>query len=273
MATQDTTEDKSEETLENEDIETSNEEDETSQEDDNKDESEETEDSDEEDSTEDEEDSEEDDDSETEDEDSKFEKRFTQFKGDSYEEYVPNLEKAYGELLGEMTRVKQSAKDDANQMDVIRQAIQKDPDFAKKLDELLDGKTAEVTVDPAIQKVRDDYEANMTKEYNEFVEAHPEMESDPTVTEAVLGTMQRLGKIAREEKKPLSMKDALNQAWIINGYNATDEKEQIASKAKESASKSKTGNKAKKTTSQSKDGKKYTAEQLAYAKKWGVELE
>lgn len=267
MATQDTTEDKSEETLDEKDLETTDtqQEDEALSEDEKEDDSEETEDSDEE------EDSEDSDEEETEEDEPEFEKRFTQFKGDSYEEYVPNLEKAYGELLGEVTRVKQTAKEDAASMDVIRQAIEKDPDFAQKLDELLDGKTSTVTVDPAILKARQDLNDSVEKDFADFAAEHPELETDPIMQEKVYGTMERLTKLMKAEGKMPRAKEVLDQAWIINGYHKNDDREKTIAKAKESASKSKTGNKAKKTTPNSKD--KFTAEQKAYAKKWGVTLE
>lgn len=267
MATQDTTEDNSKETLDDEELETTatQEEDDTSSENEDEDESEETEDSDDDDETEDS------DEEETEDEDeSEFEKRFTQFKGETYEEYTPNLEKAYGELLGKVTRLEQSAKNDAQNMDAIRSAIKNDPDFAKKLDDMLDGKSQDVTADSATLYARQQLESQMEKEYNEFVESHPELESDPTIQEKVLKTLGDFGNQSKKEGKIMSMGDALRKAWAYHGYS--DTKEKVLAKAKESASKSKNGNKAKKTTTTSTKAK-HSPEQLAYAKKWGVELE
>ena len=264
MATQDITDETVDTTTDEEELETPNGEDENSNDEVEDTDSEDTEDSD------DEEDSEDSDEEETDEEDEKFEKRFTQFKGESYKEYTPQLEKAYGEALAEMTRTKQKAKESIAQMDTIRQAIATDPDFAEKLDALLDGKTNTVTVDPAILKARQDLEDGMTKDYNDFVESHPELESDPTISEAVNEVLEEYGAMSKKTGKVMSMKDALNRAWSYLGYNATDTKENIIAKAKESASKSKTGNKAKKVSSSKKGG--YTDEQIRMAKKWNVEL-
>jgi hypothetical protein len=257
MANQDTSKDVDTSTTEDEEIETSMEEDDTST--DEKDTTaDDTEDSDDDDSDED------DDESETEDDEDKFEKRFTQFKGETFEEYTPQLEKAYGEALAEMTRQKQANKQTQAQIDAVRAAVAKDADFAKKLDELMGDEAQEVTVDPALLEIRQNREAQMDKDYKAFVDLHPEMESDPQLQEEVLSVLEDFGAQARKRGKILTMAEALRKSWLYLGKDDTTEK--VAIKAKEVAAKSKTGNSAKKSAKK----QDFTEEQLRIAKKWNL---
>lgn len=257
MATQDKTDDTVDTSNENEEVETSNEEDEVLDQVDDT-ESEETEDSDEE-------ESEEDAEAETEEEDEEFEKRFIQFKGNSYEEYTPQLEKVYGEALAEMTRMKQANKDSQAQIDSIRTMVAKDPAFAKKLDDLMGGQSEQVVTDPALLEARQNMEERMDKEYKDFVDAHPEMESNPQLAEEVLAVLSDFGQQSRKQGKIMGMKDALNKAWAYLGKE--DSKEKVVIKAKEVAAKSKTGNSVKKKTATKQE---FTDEQVSVAKKWGL---
>lgn len=260
MATEDTSnEDEKSENLD-EEVETAHAEDESSTEDEDTT-TEDTEENEEEDSEED------DDTSETDDEEeSEFKKRFTQFKGDSIEEYTPELEKAYGHALGEITRLKSADKEKQSKIDSIVTAVAKDPDLAKKLDELM-GDSSTVTVDPALMKARQDMEDQMTKDYHEFVDEHPELESDPQLNEQVFALVEEFGNTSRKGGKIMTMKEALTKVYIYLGLN--DTKEKVAIKAKEAATKPKTGNTAKKVTKKAE----FTEEQLRVAKKWGTSLE
>lgn len=262
MATQDTS--KEDEVLDAEDseVETSQEEDELTTEDEN-DSNEETEDSDDDDSED-----EDDDESETsDDDDPEFKKRFTQFKGDSYEEYVPELEKAYGNALGKLTRLTQEDKGKQAKIDAVMAAAAKDPEFAARLNDLMGDDAQEVTVEPAILKARQDMEATMEKEYNDFLDAHPELGSDPQLAEEVITLVKEFGATARKGGKIMGMGDALKKAWAYLDLD-DNPSEKIVAKAKEVASKPKTGNNTKKPAKKTD----FTDEQLKVAKKWGVEL-
>lgn len=260
MATQDTTTD-DEISKTDDDVETSHEEDELEIED--QDESdEETEDTDEDDDSD-----SDDDESETDEDDPEFTKRFTQFKGDTYEEYVPELEKAYGNAVGEINRLKNSSDENQAKIDRVMAAAGKDAKFAEKLNELLGEDAEEVTVDPAILKARQDLEESMEKDYNDFIDLHPELESDQQLAEKVLTQVKEFGAIARKQNKVLSMGEALRKAWTFLGLE-DDSKEKIAAKAKEVAAKPKAGNSVKKKPVK----KGYTEEQIKVAEKWGVKL-
>lgn len=259
MATQDTTtEDTTQEELD-EEVETSQEEDETTTDTDDASD-EETEDQDED------EESEEDADAETEEDDKpEFKKRFTQFKGETYEAYVPELEKAHAHLIGELTRVKQGDKDKQGKIDAVMAAAAKDPEFAKKLDELMGEEAEQVTVDPALLKARQDMEEQMTKDYNAFVDLHPELETDPILSKEVFEYIEELGALSRKKGKIMSMKSALTKAWALARPD-DDDQEKVVVKAKEVAAKAKTGSSAKKPVKKSG----FTEEQIRVAKKWGL---
>lgn len=212
-------------------------------------------------------DSDEDEDDETEDdEDSKFEKRFTQFKGDTPEEYIPNLEDGYLKSSNEAKRLASANKDLQSRLDAVTAAVAKNPDLAKGLNEALGEETPEVLVDPALMKAREDMEATMASEYNEFVEAHPEFGSDPVLQEEVLAELQTFAKAARKNGKILGMKEGLNKAWISLGKN-DDSKEKLATAAKNNAAKPRTSSKGKKPAG---DKPQFSPEQIAYAKKMGL---
>lgn len=255
MATQDTS--KEDEVLATDDgVETSDEEDDTTSTDDTDSDTDTVD-------TNEDEDSDEDADAETEEEDEvEFTKRFTQFKGDNYEEYVPRLEKAHAEAITEMARLKQADRAKQTELDAIRAAVSKDPDLAEKLGEVSGDEN--ISVDPAILKARQDMEEGMEKDYKDFVEAHPELESDQLLAEELLEQVTELSKLSRKKGKILSMKEALRKAWIISGRD--DDSENIAIKAKEVAAKPKTGTTSKKTSKKAD----FSEDQIKMAKKWGV---
>lgn len=261
MATKDTSEE-DEKLNQDEEVETEQSEDENSTDDDDES-TEDTEDDNEEDSDDD------DDESETEDDEAEpIKKRFTQFKGDTLEEYTPHLEEAYGNALAEMTRRKAAEKEATGKLDRITTAVAKDPDLAEKLNNILGDESEEVLVDPAILKARQDMTAQMDKEYKEFVDEHPEMESDPILAQEVLDALTDFGKQARKQGKIMGMGDALRKAWVYLGKE--DTKEKIATKAKEVASKGKGGGSTNKATGKKPD---FTEAQIKYAKRFGLTVE
>lgn len=187
-----------------------------------------------------------DDDAEEEDK-SEFKKAFTQIKGDTPEEYVPNLEEAYRQSSAEAVKLAKQNKESQNRLDLIMSAVAKDPALAKAINDATADGVAPPTVDPALLKARQDMNEQMDKDYKKFTELHPEIESDPKVQEAMLEEMAEFGEAARKKGKVLSMEVALNKAWISLGFDKDDSKETVLNKAKDNASKPKTNNANKKT--------------------------
>lgn len=109
-------------------------------------------------------------------------------------------------------------------------------------------------------------EEQMAKDYKEFTDAHPEIETDEQLAEEVLAYVQEFGAISRKNGKILSMKEALTKAWALAGRDDTSE--QVAAKAKEIAAKPKVESAKKKVKKQ-----EFTDAQLAVAQKWGANLD
>lgn len=255
--------------VDDQDVDTSTEEDETLNDDDTQNGGQ---DDDTEDSGEDDDDSESDDDSQDdsddEDEDDKFSKRFSQIQGDSIEEYTPNLEEAYLKSSREGKRLAQQNKDLQGRLDSIAAAVAKNPELAKQIEEATKEGAVPPTVDPAVQYARDEMEKKMETDYNNFVKVHPELDTDPQLQEKVLAELNDLGAYYRSKGKILSMDEGLKKAWSNLGLDKDDDKERIAMKAKETASKSRTASTNKKGGKSEKS--KLTEEQIAVGKKMGL---
>lgn len=224
-----------------------------------------------EDETGEEDDSQDDDSEESEDEESEeeeepeFKKAFSQIKGDTPQEYAKNLEEAYKQSSKEGKLQAQKAKDSQARIDQIAAVVAKNPELAKLINESAGSEIAPTT-DPALVHARQTMEQQMEKDYSKFAESHPEIETDPDLAEKVLAEVTIFGDAARKKGKILSMDEALNKAWISLGLNKEDSKETVATKAKETASKSRTNNTNKKKTKTPK----LSDDQIAAGKKMGL---
>lgn len=206
------------------------------------------------------------DDDETEDEDKpEFKKRFTQIKGDNPDEYIPNLEEAYRNSSTEAQRLATTNKELQGNMDAIAAAVAKNPDLAKAIADATGDNAVSPVADPALLQARQDMEDRMDKEYNTFRDSHPELESDPEVNKKVLETLSEFGAAARKQGRVLGMAEGLKKAWAFHGFD--NSKEEVASKAKDIASKGRTTNGGKKVPSSKSS---LTPEQIAVGKKFGL---
>lgn len=214
-------------------------------------------------SDEDSDDEDEDDDSEDEDE-PEFKKAFSQIKGDSPEEYIPNLEKAYRDSSREGKRLSGEMSQMQARLDSINQAVAKDPKLAEAINNAT-GSQTNPTVDPALLEIRQEREAKMAKSYDDFVDAHPELDEDEELQAELIDNLKIIGAQARQQNKAPNMEESLKKAWAMMGKG--DAKPNVAEVAKGSASKSKTAP-AKKTKAKGKP--KLSSEQIAYGKKFGL---
>lgn len=207
-------------------------------------------------------------DDKTDDEDKpEFKKRFTQIKGENADEYLPNLEEAYRNSTTEGQRLAIENKTLKADKDAMASLIANNPDIAKMISDKTGGKMPEALVDPAIMQARQDMEERQTKEYNAFVDKHPDLESDPDLQKKILATLTEFGAAARRDGRILGMDEGLRKAWAFHGLE-TNSKEDIASKAKENAARGRTTNGGKKPSGSGKGT--LTPEQIAVGKKWGL---
>lgn len=206
---------------------------------------------------------------ETEDEEEpKFSKRFTQFDGDTPEEYLKNLEEAYANSSTEGQRLSKEAKDAKEKYDKVATLIATNPDFAKALEETENA--PQPPVDPALAFARQQMEAQYEKDWSEFTGLHPELVGDQELTNELIDELDIITLAAQQKGRTLSMADGLKKAWISLGKQAADDKERVVNKAKEQASKPAPGASKPKQNSGKQE---FTPEQIAVAKRMGLSAE
>lgn len=260
MATQDTSTDESILEDDQEEVETEEtQEDETQEDSDDIDSDDDTEDDDSE------EDDGSDDEEESDEDESEFTKAFSQIKGDTLEEYTPNLEEAYRKSSREGRKLSQEKRELQERVDLVASLVAKHPELAKAIEDAEEGGIKPL-VDPALEKVRSDLRDVQEKEYQEFEDSHPQITDDEDLRNELFDTMKDLANAARNRGKTLGMTQALKKAWSIVGDD--DEAGVLAEKAKETASKKKSGTGGKKSAQKNKTS--LSPEQIAMGKRLGL---
>lgn len=193
------------------------------------------------------EDSDDDTDEETDDEDDQsFKKKYTQIKGKTPEEYIPNLETAYKNSSAEAVRLKAQVGTLQTQIDNITALVANNPELAEKIKK---GEAPQVQADPALIHARQQMEDQNKKEYSAFVDAHPELESDPELQKQVFDEISDFAQVALKKGRVLGMKEALTKAWTALGLKDDSKDEEIRIKAKDTAARGKNGGANKKSSS------------------------
>lgn len=169
-----------------------------------------------------------------------FDKRFTQFKGDTPEEYIKNLEEGYANSTAEYAKLKKQAAE-------------------------YQAPTDQPTTDPALLYARQQMEEKQGQEFEAFAKDHSEIETDPEVKEKMLTRLTTLSKtVLAEEGRILGMAEGLSMAWASLGLG-NNQQENTRMAAKDAAATSKTAS-AKKNVSKAQ----FTQQQLEVAKKMGL---
>lgn len=207
-----------------------------------------------------------DDDSDEEEETPEFTKAFEQIKGDSPEEYIPNLEEAYRKSSAQGKTLHKEKEDLQGRLDLVTEAVAKNPELAKALEDATAEGATPPTVDPALQELRQQREQEMTKSYEDFVTDHPELNEDTELQEELLENLSIIGDRARKSGKTVKMDAALTKAWAMMG-KTEDPKAKLAQAAKDSASKPKSSP-SKKSKAPTKQ--KLTKEQISLGQKFGL---
>lgn len=239
----------------------------------------------------DEEDDSEDDDSEDdEDADSKKSKssdkksakfRYSQFAGDGSEKsYRKNLEEAYKNSSAEGVRLNQEVTMQKRRLDNLVSAASKDPELATKLNALLseggsgtgtgdgDGKAPTGGAEnPFLRSAEADWKRNSEKEAQDFIDANPEVVSDPKINADVKDAMEMFSE--REYKKNgrlMGAGEAMEKAYKYLGLDDKRTKNKVISEAKKSAAPTRPAGSKKKP----KTASDFTEGQLAFADAMGV---
>lgn len=154
-----------------------------------------------------------------------FKKRFTQFKGDTPEEYQQSLEEGYANSSTEAQRLAAKNKELEQKVQQFDKLLSDNPDLADKVKD-----EGGQPIDPTAQVLRQQVEDQWHNEYNEFVKEHPEVQND----EKVASDLNEALAIVRDhvwktEGKIVSMERGLKMAWkLINKEEEVDTSRQIA---------------------------------------------
>jgi hypothetical protein len=198
-----------------------------------------------------------------------FEKRFTQFKGDTPEEYLKNLEDAYGHSSAEATRLVQAQRESQTKLDQMLAQVAKDPALAEKLQPQVQAPTAPVTpapiTDPMLAYAKQNVQQQWEKEYHEFVQEHQEIQTDQDLNKQLLSTLSVVSNTMQQTQgRYPGMEEGLRMAWQILGHPLSDSEETTRMAVKNAASQSKTSV-GRPTPSPSKP--KFTQAQLEFARR------
>lgn len=230
-------------------------------------------------------------DGESEESDSDF--RFSQFKGDGKQEsYVKNLENGYDESSKEALRIKQE-RDAAisnagafeRQVNAIKAAAEKDPEFGRKLLGLLEGsadsakdlsgtsavdKPADET-NPFLKDAQTKWEQQSEKEAKEFVEANPEVVSDPDLNKQVKRWMKLFSEdIYKEEGRLATSGELMKLAYKHLGLeDKRKSKESLVNGMKKTAAPTRPQKKAVAKP----QAKQFSDKTLSMAQKMGITKE
>jgi len=174
-----------------------------------------------------------------------FERRFSQFKADTKDDYIKELEKAYDNSLKESTKLAQQSQ----QVNTFMKGISNNPELAAAIEtETTDEPVppAPSQFDPLSLYVKQRLESEQAQEYQEFAADHPELDNDPETAQKVLDELRTFAEVERSKGRLLGMKEGLTKAYISLGL-MKDNKEEVAVAAKEIAASS-TAESLKKST-------------------------
>lgn len=205
-------------------------------------------------------------------------RQFTQFAGDGTDDqYISNLEKGYQNSSAEAIRLKGEFETAQSRVDAIMRAAATDPDLAQKLNTVIQGKPGEegsgdkpaaaAVENPFLRNMRAEWEQKSTKEIETFIEANPEVATDPTIEASVKKWMKIFSDQAmNDEGRLMSGGEAMEAAYRHLGLENKLGKQKLADGAKGVAGTTRPRGKAKKT-----DGQKprFTDSQIAMAKAMG----
>jgi hypothetical protein len=164
--------------------------------------------------------------------------RLSQFKGEkgTPEEYIKNLEDGYLNSSQEALKIKDRAEGLERQVNAIKAAAGKDPEFGEKLLSLLkenggdgdgsqgdggfgDDKATQSSNNPFLVHAETEWNQNNEKSIKDFVDANPEVLTDPKINAEV----KRWAKVyTREvyesEKRLITTGEAMQMAYKQLGY-------------------------------------------------------
>lgn len=207
-------------------------------------------------------------------------RRFSQFAGDGSDEaYLSNLEKGYQNSSAEAIRLKGDLDTANSRVDAIMRAAQSDPDLAAKLNKAIndsgsgaggsgsDGNPAGGADNPFVRNLQSEWQEKSEKEIETFIEANPEVATDPQIAADVKHWMNVFSTDAYERTgKLMTGGEAMALAYKHLGLENKLGKQNLADGAKKTATPTRSRGKAKKSNSSKPS---FTSDQLAFAQAMG----
>lgn len=197
-------------------------------------------------------DDEEDDDKKPEDK-APVERKFKNLAADDDTQYITNIERAYENSSSEAIRLSNELATTTRRVDAIISAAQKDPDLAKKLNEVLDangvvtpsgtGEAAPTSNevpnaldDPFLVDSKTKWQEQSKQEVEDILAANPELLSDPSLNANVKHWMEVFSQEEyRTKKRLMSGGEAMVAAMKHLGIEDRRQKQDVANKAKDLA--------------------------------------
>lgn len=176
------------------------------------------------------------------DEGAKSEYRFTQFAGDGTpESYISNLEKAYENSSAEGIANHQKFQQAERRINAVMDAVRGDKDLADKLHAALTGSPsaaspkgeAAPTTDPFLVNAKNEWERKSTEEAQEFIDANPEVVSNPEINAEVKKWMEVFSNQEYTDKgRLMTAGEAMSKAYKYLGYEDKRDAKKSLSDAK-----------------------------------------
>lgn len=218
--------------------------------------------------------------------------RFSQFKGEkgTADEYIKNLEAGYLNSSQEAIKIRDERDGFERQVNAIKAAAGKDPEFGEKLLEYLNSgggdtsKSGDDFSDKATQSSNNPFLVHAETEWNEkndqsvkeFADANPEVLTDPKINAEVKRWARVFtSEVYENEKRLITTGEAMEKAYKYLGYEDKRKSEQsLVDGMKKNAAPTRP-QAAKKKSGSSKSGntKQFSDATLSYAEKMGISKE
>lgn len=218
--------------------------------------------------------------------------RFSQFKGDGTPEaYTKNLEEAYLNSSTEALRIKEENEGLTNQVNAVKAAAQKDPEFGEKLISLLkDGdikqddkdstggfsdQATQTSDNPFLVNAETEWNENNEKSVKEFVDANPEVMTDPKINSDVKRWARVFtNQVYQDEKRLITTGEAMEKAYRYLGLEDKRKSNQdLVDGMKQNAAPTRPQTGKKKSSSKKTDTKQFSDLTLKIASNMGISKE
>lgn len=222
--------------------------------------------------------------------------RLTQFKGEkgTTEEYTKNLEDGYLNSTQEALKLKDQKENYERQVNAVMAAAKKDPEFGEKLLSLLNDnggtnggsasgansdfgdKATQTSNNPFLVHAETEWNQNNDKSVKDFVEAHPEVLTDPKINADVKRWAQVYTKeVFEADKRLITTGEAMEMAYRQLGLSSKQENTQsLVDGMKKNAAPSRPQTAKKKSSGKSGgDTKQFSDATLTFAQKMGISKE